>query len=193
MAKQKKEKDNLPFEVEKPKKDTSVFKNNKNLFQPGHTFWQNVENPGRPKAIESPEKLWEYFLSYCTEIDENPWIKHDFKGKDAEAVEIKIALPYTWFGFDNYLFKNKVIDNLDDYKANKKKTYSNFCSIIKRIDKVIFDRKYSGAAVNAFNASIIARDLKLVDSSDITSAGKKLNSSPSKIEVEIVRAKDDEE
>jgi hypothetical protein len=191
----KKKTNNLPFEVDKKESSKVDKKPNPNLFTHGNTFWQNrdPDNVGRPKAIKSPDELWGYFVDYCQIVNDSPWIKHDFKGKDAVAVEIKLALPYTWYGFDNYLFSQKIIDNLDDYKANKKKKYSDFCSIIARIDKVIFDRKYNGASVNAFNASIIARDLKLVDASDITTGGKKLGSSPSKIEVQIVRAKDEDE
>lgn len=181
-------KNDLPFEDEKPKKEKYSFKE-------GNEFWKNrdPENSGRPKAIESPEVLWNHFKAYKEKVDDNPWIIVDFKGKDATKVNMPRQLPYTWTGFDNYLFENKIISDLDDYKANKKKKYSDFSEVITRIEKFIYDHKYSGATVNAFNASIIARDLKLVDSSDITSKGKKIGSTPSKIEVEIIQAKDEDE
>ncbi len=180
----------LPFEDLNPDQRNSDGK-----LKKGNDLWKKVDpaNVGRPKAIESPELLWDYFKEYCKKVDDNPWIVIDFKGKDASKVEIPKQLPYTWTGFDNFLFERKILSDLDDYKANKKKKYAEFSEVITRIEKFIYDHKYSGASINAFNASIIARDLRLVDASDITSNGKKISSTPSKIEIEIVRAKDDDE
>lgn len=191
----KKKINNLPFGDIDPDAISKKEYSGKTPFVPGNQFWKNrdPDNAGRPKAIESPEVLWNHFKDYQKQVDDNPWIMIDFKGKDASRVEMPKQLPYTWTGFDNYLFENKIISDLDDYKANKKKRYADFSEVITRIEKFIYDHKYSGATINAFNASIIARDLKLVDASDITTGGKKLGSSPSKIEIEIVRSKDEDE
>lgn len=125
---------------------------------------------GRPKAIESPERLWELFCGYRKQVDENPFIKQDFiRGGDlaGNKVELETMMPYTWAGFEVYLFENKVATNLDKYKMNFENAYSEYVDIIRTIDKIIFNRNFSGAAVNAFNANLIARSLGLQDKQQI--------------------------
>ncbi|QCW20347.1 DNA packaging protein [Flavobacterium phage FPSV-S1] len=165
MAKQnnKKEDKTLHFEDFKPK-DEEVLKGK---FKKGNQMYKLALNAGRKKAFESPEELLKHFVAYCQDVDDNPWIKIDFKGKDADKVEIPMQKPYTWKGFNNYLFFNGLITDLDDYKQNKNGTYDEFSGIIKRIDEIIYDQKMTGATVGAFNSTIIARELGLADKKEV--------------------------
>lgn len=134
-------------------------------------YWSWRAKVGRPKNIPTPQLLWEYACKYFEMIDESPFLKQDFiRGGDSagKIVELETMLPYTWAGLEDYLAENDILAKLEDYKANKDNRYSEFAEVITHIDKIIYDRKYSGAAVNAFNANIIARDLGLADKTQNT-------------------------
>jgi len=92
---------------------------------------------GRPKAIESPEKMLEYFKKYCVDTKNDPILKTDFKGKDAEKVHYDLEKPLTWIGFDVWLFKNDIVAHCEDYRQNKDDRYKEFAGVIRTIGQVI--------------------------------------------------------
>lgn len=121
---------------------------------------------GRPKKIESAEKMWEYACQYFNEVDETPFRKQDFiRGGTSAGTKIHLDSnrPYSWAGFETFMIRYGIISNLDHYRANTNDAYSEFRGIIASIDKVMFDNKFEGATVGVFNASIIARDLQLAE------------------------------
>jgi hypothetical protein len=164
MAIKKKEKKEEKAVIDLPFNDNDGIlkpKVNAGHFQPKNKVWELAENAGRPKKIASPEILFGHFVDYCEDVDSKPWYKTDFKGKDADKVLIPLQRPYTWQGFDNYLFINKVISDLDDYKQNKDGTYSEFSDVLTRIRSIIYDQKITGATIGVFNAAIISAELGL--------------------------------
>jgi hypothetical protein len=121
---------------------------------------------GRPKAIKSPAHLWNLACDYFASIDEEPFVKKDFiRGGNAAGtiVDIPTQRPYTWQGFDNYVFFKDIIWDLKAYRNNTNGNYAEFSPIIARIDSIIYNQKFEGAAVGAFHHAIIARDLGLTD------------------------------
>jgi hypothetical protein len=120
---------------------------------------------GKPKAIKSPEKMWELFLDYVKDVDAHPAIKQEVikSGERAGQIfEVKMALPYTWVGFEAYLGRHEIIcSNLSEYKTNRKGGYEDYSEVVKAIDKTMYDQKFGGAAIGNFNQSIIAMDLGL--------------------------------
>lgn len=121
---------------------------------------------GRPKKIPTPEKLWEYACEYFQEVDETPFVKQDFiRGGELAGAKIDFEHihPYSWAGLDVYLIKNGIISGLDDYRLNTYGNYEEFQGVVARIEKTMFNQKFKGASVGAFNSSIIARDLQLAE------------------------------
>ena len=139
----------------------------------GNKYWENRKKHGRSKAIRTPKALWGHACDYFQRCDDNPWIRVDFKGKDVDRVEIPTSVPYTWDGLENYLFEINVISKLDDYKSNRDGRYNDFVDIITRIDKIIRDRKMTGAIVGVYNSNIIARDLGLAEKREVETDDKK--------------------
>lgn len=134
----------------------------------GNQFWKLRAKHGRDKLFASPDLLWEAACEYFEWCDENPWIKQDFVGGGPRAgtlIELETARPYTISGLCIYLGVSVQYFN-DFEKALKEKPDEGFSSVITRIRETIFTQKYEGAAVGAFNATIIARDLGLVDKSE---------------------------
>jgi len=112
---------------------------------------------GRPKNIESPEKLWEYFLNYRKSVSESPILVHDFVGKDAEEVRRERQRPLTMEGFNNWLEDHEIINNLDNYLANSNNSYTEFSSICSRIRRNIRQDQIEGGMAGIYNPSITQR------------------------------------
>ncbi len=122
-------------------------------------FWKARSKHGRDLIFSSPTLLWEAACEYFEATDKRKWIKFDWVGKDAMKVERETEVPYTISGF--CLFLDIDEDTFNNYGS--KEGYEDFFGIASRIRRIIYTQKFEGAAVGAFNANIIARDLGLVD------------------------------
>lgn len=124
----------------------------------GNQFWRLRSKHGRDKLFADPNSLWEAACEYFDWCDQNPWIKKDWVGKDGDEVERETQRPYTITGFLLYCDANE-----NYWNQFKKADHEGFSWVITRIEDVIRTLKFEGAAVGAFNANIISRDLGLAD------------------------------
>ena len=115
------------------------------------------------KYIESPERLWELFIEYKNDVKENPRVKNDFAGKDADEVFKKLERPLTMEGFENYVADMDVINDLSDYFGNVDGRYKEYTAICSRIRKNIRQDQIEGGMVGIFNPSITQRLNNLVE------------------------------
>jgi len=127
---------------------------------------------GRPKNIESPEQLWKLFRQYKTWAKENPYLKQDFVGKDADQVTRKLERPLSWVGLEVYLFERMIISDLGDYERNKDNRYAEFTTIIRAIKAYIEQDQFEGASVGVYKENIIARKLGLADKQEARQVDK---------------------
>ena len=133
-------------------------------------YWEWRKKVGKPKAIKTPQKLWDLACEYFQSVDENPGFKKDFiKGGESAGtiVDIETMRPYTWEGLEDFLFQKGIITNLDDYRQNTDGRYQEYAGTIRAIGKVIFNRNFSGAAMNFLNSNLIARQLGLAEKTQI--------------------------
>lgn len=120
---------------------------------------------GAPKKIETPEILWDLAMQYFNHVDNTPWFKNELiKSGDLAGCIIKVPTqqPYTWSGLEVFVFDAGYNTRLDEYKSNRKGGYANFSDVVKAINQRMYRQKFAGAAVGAFNASIISADLGLI-------------------------------
>jgi len=142
----------------------------------GNKFWQLRSKHGRDKLFASAGLLWAAACEYFQWCDKHPWLKSEQVKVPAKAVkdeetgkyifppaivELPTARPYTLHGLCNYLDCNT--GYFRTFKRQLKDTDKDFSAVITRIEETIYQQKFEGAAVGAFNANIIARDLGLVD------------------------------
>lgn len=130
---------------------------------------------GRPKSIESPEKLYEYFLTYEKETKANPFLIKDWVGKDSFQVDRERERPLTMEGFECWLFDAGVISDLSHYMANTDNRYEEFCAICTHIRKRIRQDQIEGGMSGQYNPSITQRLNSLTEKSDVTSNGETIN------------------
>jgi hypothetical protein len=130
---------------------------------------------GKPKYIESPEKMWEHFCNYRNEIKANPIyiieqkkgntiIPKDFSGEMPDSiVKLPTQRPLTIEGFENWCADNDIIEDLGHYFANTDKRYEDYCTICKRIKQTIRQDQIEGGMVGIYNPSITQRLNGLVE------------------------------
>lgn len=120
---------------------------------------------GLHKGMDSPELLMALAELYFADVDSKPYHKNVLiTGGDLAGciVPVPQIMPYTWSGFSVFLRKQGYRIDIQEYKANRRNTYNDFADVIREISEVMYTQKFSGAAVGAFNASIISADLGLV-------------------------------
>ena len=141
----------------------------------GNEFWKLRSKHGRDKLFQSPELLWDAAEEYFQWSVDNPLIEIDYKGKDALKVQIPKMRAFTIQGLCLYLGVN--IQYLNDFENSLKdkslQINKDFSSVITRIKESIYHQKFQGAAAGFLNPNIIARDLGLKESTDITTGGDK--------------------
>ena len=122
-------------------------------------FWKQRSKHGRDLIFSTPELLWQAAYEYFEATDERKWIKTEFHGKEAYECHVPNETPYTLSGL--FVFLDIVRSTWDEYKKRE-----GFTDIITRIENIIYTQKLEGAMVGAFNASIVARELGLVDKNE---------------------------
>ena len=119
--------------------------------------------PWRPPKFDTPEALWSAFQDYIDWVKNNPIIEIDYRGKDAERVELPHKRPLTIHGFQSFIGAG--MHWFTEFKKLSQ-TYKNnecFSYVYTRIENECRADKFDGAAVGVYNANIIARDLGLTD------------------------------
>lgn len=126
---------------------------------------------GNKRKIPNPEKLFELFLEF-KDWKQSQKITTQAVTK-VGVVELKHAPPLTWQAFDAWLFNQGIAESSEDYRYNKNGQYSDFSGIVRVIGNIMFAQKFEGAAVGAYNSSIIARELKLAEPVEVKGEIKK--------------------
>lgn len=137
----------------------------------GNQFWKNRSKHGRDKLFATSDLLWDAACEYFQWCDDNPWVKVSVKVKGVigETSKEPTARPYTLTGLCLFLGCNtKYFSN---FKGKLPKGENDFNEVITRMEEIIYTQKFEGAAVGAFNANIIARDLGLKDISSLEHSG----------------------
>jgi hypothetical protein len=122
---------------------------------------------GRPKNIESPERMWELFEAYKQHVANKPILVQDFVGKDGEEVRREKQRPLTMEGFECFVMDNTNVTypDLSDYFECKKEGYKNFLHICTRIKREIRADQIAGGMAGIYNPSITQRLNGLVEKS----------------------------
>lgn len=136
----------------------------------GNQFWKLRSKHGRDKLFATPDLLWDAACEYFQWVDEHKWEKVEttVKPNGIEYKTIPTERPYTIDGFCLYCHTSR--QWLFQFKKNENN--KDFLYIITRIEDLIYNQKFEGAAVGAFNANIIARDLGLRDNQAIDHTGE---------------------
>jgi hypothetical protein len=132
-----------------------------------NSFWKVRLKSGRDKIFSSPQHLWDAAIQYFQWCDNNPWYRKEaVKGGDlaGKLISVPTQRPYTLSGLCLYLDVTR--ETFDNY--GKEESYKDFFDIVTRIRETIYTQKFEGAAVGAYNANIIIRDLGLREKTELS-------------------------
>jgi hypothetical protein len=152
-------------------------------FLPGNSAWKARSSHGRNPKFSDPDHLWNACCEYFEWVDNNPLWEDKITAYQGEVSHSPIAKMRAMTISGLCIF----LDILPQTWLNWKNDRPDFLEVISRVENIIRDQKFSGAAADLLNANIIARDLGLADKSEIT--GKDGAPLISKIEYEIVDPK----
>lgn len=135
----------------------------------GNEFWKFRSKHGRNKLFESPELMWQEAVAYFQWCVDNPLIEIDYRGKDAVEVQLPKMQAFTWAGLEYYLDMDlrRYKDRLNESSHSNNASYEDFVLVLTRINNVIYNQKFTGAAAGLLNPNIIARDLGLTDKTEV--------------------------
>jgi hypothetical protein len=120
---------------------------------------------GRTKLIETPEKLYDLFVGYKTEIEgSSKWTKVQYVGKDGARAEDAVKVPLTMEGFERYCHNLDI--TIRHYFDNPDGAYDDFRVISTRIKNEIREDQITGGLLGFYNHSITARLNGLVEKSE---------------------------
>ena len=139
-------------------------------------FWKVKSKVGREKIFSTPQIMWEEACKYFEWCDENPLIEEKpmVVDKSVETAEVGHPRPYTMGMLCVFLGVNDAY--FRQFKADKKRCTDDFATVIARIETVVREQKFAGAAVGMYNANLISRDLGLVDKVQSENTNVNLNS-----------------
>lgn len=129
----------------------------------GNQFWKARSSHGRKPIFSDPEKLWEACCEYFEWVEANPLYEDKliaFQGVASHEPVAKMRA-MTLDGLCLFL-------DISDECWRQYRERQDFVGVCTRAEKIIRAQKFSGAAADLLNPSIIARDLGLADKQEFT-------------------------
>lgn len=132
----------------------------------GNRFWEMRSSHGRNPIFAAPCDLWNACLEYFNWVEENPLQETKaFGSKDGpQTIDLPKMRAMTIVGL--CIFLDIAQETWRKYRQDK-----DFSGIVSRVEDIIRTQKFTGAAADLLNPSIIARDLGLVDKSESALTG----------------------
>jgi hypothetical protein len=118
---------------------------------------------GNYRAFNTPSELWDLACDYFEWVKLNPLQEAKvFCGKDGiEKTELAKVRAMTHQGFRIHISISG--DSYHDYKK-----HPDYREVFSAIDDIIWEQKFTGAAAGLLNPAIIARELGLKESTEIS-------------------------
>lgn len=129
----------------------------------GNQFWKQRSTHGRAPIFDNPDDLLDACEQYFQWVEDNPLYEAKafaYQG-DVKQEPIPKMRAMTVGGLCIFLGINQ--ETWTNYRNNE-----DFLGVTSQVDEIIRTQKFSGAAADLLNANIIARDLGLKDSKEIS-------------------------
>lgn len=132
----------------------------------GNQFWKARTKHGRDRIFASADALWDACVEYFEFVEKNP-LKEEkvfcFQGT-VTRTHIKKMRAMTIGGLCVFL-------DIDQVTWRAWREQEDFSPVVTRVEEIIRDQKFAGAAAELLNPNIIARDLGLSDKQDVNHGG----------------------
>ena len=130
---------------------------------------------GRPRTIETPVIMLELWNDYKAWCEDNKLKKPHYNAKFDSTGVVEHDRPYTWEGFQSYLFDIGLTGDIKNYRYNVRDSYNDFAEIITYIEAQIFDRNMGKSSIGEFDARIISSYLGMTEKREMKVTETPLN------------------
>ena len=152
------------FESPKPEGETPHW-----WFKPGNDLWKlnpKLSELGKERKY-TPEQLYAKIQDYFDWIKANPILELKAFASQGEVIYATLPKPRAMTIQGLAVFLNIVPQTWREWRATKA-----YPAIQDWAESVIYEQKFSGAAAGVLNASIVARDLGLVEKVQTEQSGE---------------------
>jgi len=129
----------------------------------GNQFWMQRSSHGRNPIFATPDQLWEACVEYFQWVEEHPLIEYKVLSYMGEGFDHPVAKMRAMTQHGLYIFLDISPQTWANYRGKE-----DFVEIIERVENIIYEQKFTGAAADLLNPNIIARDLGLRDGTELT-------------------------
>ena len=124
-------------------------------------FWEQKPREGRPSKFRDSDHLWGCAVEYFEWTENNPLKEEKLFHYQGVVSKETVSKMRAMTAAGLCTFTGMATSTWHNYKTD-----TEFLAVTKRIEEVIRDQKFTGAAADLLNANIIARDLGLADKQD---------------------------
>jgi len=127
----------------------------------GNQFWKVRSKHGRDKIFSDCDILWSASCEYFEWCEENPLIEQKIFHASGVITKDEVTKMRAMTIAGLCVFLDIGTSTWHEYKKKE-----DFSEVITRIEDIIYNQKFMGAAADMLNANIIARDLGLSDKTE---------------------------
>ncbi|WP_420961072.1 DNA-packaging protein [Brucella sp. IR073] len=129
----------------------------------GNQFWKARSSHGRKPIFPDPDKLWDACCEYFEWVEANPLWEDKLVTFQGAATHEPVAKMRAMTISGLCVFLDISQQAWSEYRQRE-----GYGEVTTRVEDIIRDQKFAGAAADLLNPNIIARDLGLADKSELT-------------------------
>lgn len=129
----------------------------------GNQFWKARSSHGRNPIFSSQEQLWNCCVEYFDWVEANPLYEDRLVTFQGIASHEPVAKMRAMTINGLCIFLDIAPGTWADYRSKQ-----DFSAIVGRVEHIIRDQKFTGAAADLLNSNIIARELGLADRTELS-------------------------
>ena len=127
-------------------------------FQKGNKFWLARSSHGRNPIFSNPEQLRNACYEYFQWVEDNPLYEEKIFHSQGMITKDTITKMRAMTIGGLRIFLGICEQTWVNYRNNQ-----DFLGVVKEVEEIIYNQKFTGAAADLLNSNIIARELGLAD------------------------------
>ena len=127
-------------------------------FKKGNKFWLARSSHGRKPIFSNPEQLRNACYEYFQWVEDNPLYEEKIFHSQGIITKDTITKMRAMTIGGLRIFLGICEQTWVNYKNNP-----DFLGVVKEVEEIIYNQKFTGAAADLLNSNIIARELGLAD------------------------------
>ena len=127
-------------------------------FQAGNKFWLARSSHGRNPIFSNPEQLRNACYEYFQWVEDNPLYEEKIFHSQGIITKDTITKMRAMTIGGLRIFLGICEQTWVNYRNNQ-----DFLGVVKEVEEIIYNQKFTGAAADLLNSNIIARELGLAD------------------------------